>query len=61
MSILGALFIAGLNQGIWQKKEELHKLRKVDVTFKPRDDKVQSARDTLEKWKEAAERFKKWY
>uniref|UniRef100_A0A336KAQ0 Glycerol kinase 5 n=1 Tax=Culicoides sonorensis TaxID=179676 RepID=A0A336KAQ0_CULSO len=61
MTMLGTVFLAGLNEGIYKNKEELYKLNKIDVTFTPRPENVPRAKLGLERFKEAANRFKNWY
>lgn len=60
-SALGAMYMAGLNCGIWSTKRQLTELRKVDKTFAP--DGAQRAKrlKQMRAWERAVDRFKKWY
>uniref|UniRef100_A0A182TNN0 Glycerol kinase 5 n=1 Tax=Anopheles melas TaxID=34690 RepID=A0A182TNN0_9DIPT len=60
-SALGAMYMAGLNCGIWSTKRQLAELRKVDKTFAP--DGAQRAKrlKQMRAWERAVDRFKKWY
>ncbi|XP_063700283.1 putative glycerol kinase 5 [Culicoides brevitarsis] len=61
MTMLGTVFLAGLNEGIYKNKEELHQLNKIDVTFKPRPEFVKKAAAGLAQFREAGKRFGNWY
>lgn len=61
MTLLGTVFLAGLNEGVYKSKDELYQLNKIDVTFKPRPEFVQKAMKSLELFKEAGQRFGNWY
>ncbi|KOX80352.1 Putative glycerol kinase 5 [Melipona quadrifasciata] len=57
MSILGVAFVAGLQCGIWKRKEDVYKLRKVDRTFKPNILNRIRYRLLIPHWKRALEKF----
>uniref|UniRef100_A0A182QRJ9 Glycerol kinase 5 n=1 Tax=Anopheles farauti TaxID=69004 RepID=A0A182QRJ9_9DIPT len=60
-SALGAMFMAGLNAGIWSTKRQLMDVRKVEKTFNPNAaGRVQRLKQ-MRAWERAVERFKKWY
>lgn len=61
LSALGACFLAGLNTGVWQERDDLTKLRKVEKTFEPRKNKHEKAIAKMKSWERAIERFKGWY
>ncbi|XP_052860053.1 putative glycerol kinase 5 [Anopheles cruzii] len=58
---LGAMFMAGLNCGVWSSKQQLVEVRKVQKVFHPdeigRDKRLRQMRA----WERAVERFRKWY
>uniref|UniRef100_A0A240PKQ7 Glycerol kinase 5 n=1 Tax=Anopheles christyi TaxID=43041 RepID=A0A240PKQ7_9DIPT len=58
---MGAMFMAGLNCGIWNTKRQLMDVRKVGKTFFP--DVTQRAKrlKQIRAWERAVDRFKKWY
>lgn len=61
MTMLGTIFLAGLNEGIYKSRDELYQLNKIDVTFTPRPEFVPKAQASLERFKEAGNRFQNWY
>ncbi|KAG8338279.1 putative glycerol kinase 5 isoform X2 [Homalodisca vitripennis] len=60
MSAVGAAYLAGISAGVWKDKEEVMKLRKVDVSFMPKD-KNEKAEEKLNEWTRALDRFLHWY
>ncbi|XP_052894306.1 putative glycerol kinase 5 [Anopheles moucheti] len=58
---MGAMFMAGINCGIWNTKRQLIDVRKVEKKFSP--DMVQREKQLkqLRGWERAVDRFKKWY
>uniref|UniRef100_A0A1Y9IW38 Glycerol kinase 5 n=1 Tax=Anopheles minimus TaxID=112268 RepID=A0A1Y9IW38_9DIPT len=58
---MGAMFMAGLNCGIWNTKRQLIDVRKVEKKFSP--DVTQRAKQLkqMRGWERAVDRFKKWY
>ncbi|XP_066603652.1 putative glycerol kinase 5 [Prorops nasuta] len=61
MSIAGVGFIAGLQTGVWECKEDLIKFRKIDQTFKPNNEVRLGYEPVYSEWKRAIKRFGKWY
>ncbi|KAK9310819.1 hypothetical protein QLX08_000104 [Tetragonisca angustula] len=61
MSILGVAFLAGLQCGVWKSKEDVHKLRKIEKTFKPNVENMMRYRLMMNQWKQALQRFGRWY
>ncbi|KAK1133388.1 hypothetical protein K0M31_011202 [Melipona bicolor] len=61
MSILGVAFVAGLQCGVWKNKEDVCKLRKVETIFLPNVANKIRYRMTDVHWKQALERFGRWY
>ncbi|XP_017781360.1 PREDICTED: putative glycerol kinase 5 [Nicrophorus vespilloides] len=63
MSAMGAAFIAGLNQGIWDSAQDIIALRDVEKTYIPTThyEVVKRNRAELEKWTQVCHRFKTWY
>ncbi|XP_016069596.1 PREDICTED: putative glycerol kinase 5 isoform X5 [Miniopterus natalensis] len=60
MSCLGAASLAGLAVGFWTDKEELKKLRRSEVVFKPQK-KWQDYEVSMERWVRAVRRSMHWY
>ncbi|XP_053674228.1 putative glycerol kinase 5 [Anopheles nili] len=58
---LGAMFMAGLNCGIWSSKQQLMNARKVEKTFSPDPGRRQKQLKQMRAWERAVDRFKKWY
>lgn len=61
MSILGVAFFAGLEAGVWQSKEELTKVWRIDKKFTPNAENQTRYLPIIAQWKRAIERFGKWY
>ncbi|KAK1133389.1 hypothetical protein K0M31_011203 [Melipona bicolor] len=61
MSILGVAFVAGLHCGVWKNKEDVYKLRKVGKIFTPNIENKMRYLPMINHWKEALERFGRWY
>ncbi|KAM5279206.1 glycerol kinase 5 isoform 2-T2 [Hipposideros larvatus] len=60
MSCLGAAYLAGLAVGFWTDKEELKKLRKTEMVFKPQK-KWHEYEMSMENWVKAVKRSMNWY
>ncbi|KAH8379435.1 hypothetical protein KR009_004978, partial [Drosophila setifemur] len=60
-SIMGATYMAGINQGIWHDVEDLKCFRKVDRVFKPRPKVYDTISARMDKWSRAIARFSDWY
>ncbi|KAM9316423.1 glycerol kinase 5 [Gastrophryne carolinensis] len=60
MSALGAAFLAGLAVGIWSSKEELKKLRQMDILFEPQH-KFKDYEISMTGWELALQRCSNWY
>ncbi|XP_077204890.1 glycerol kinase 5 [Paroedura picta] len=60
MSCLGAAFLAGLAIGFWSDKEELKKLRQIDVVFKPQKGPKEYEL-AMSNWTKAVQRSLHWY
>ncbi|XP_036098968.1 putative glycerol kinase 5 isoform X2 [Molossus molossus] len=60
MSCFGAASLAGLALGFWSDKEELKKLRRSEVVFKPQK-KWQEYEGSMENWVRAVKRSMNWY
>lgn len=58
---LGAMFLAGLNVGIWHSKQELIDIRKIDRVFEPNAANKNKCLKSMRSWERAVERFKRWY
>ncbi|XP_029726294.2 putative glycerol kinase 5 [Aedes albopictus] len=58
---LGAMFLAGLNVGIWHSKQELIDIRKIDRVFEPNAANKNNCLKSMRSWERAVERFKRWY
>uniref|UniRef100_A0A240PPN5 Glycerol kinase 5 n=1 Tax=Anopheles epiroticus TaxID=199890 RepID=A0A240PPN5_9DIPT len=58
---LGAMFMAGLNCGIWTTKRQLMDVRRVERTFAPDVTQQMKRQKQMRAWGRAVERFKKWY
>ncbi|XP_065092993.1 putative glycerol kinase 5 [Ochlerotatus camptorhynchus] len=58
---LGAMFLAGLNVGIWRSKQELIDIRKIDRIFEPIASNKSKCFKSMRSWERAVERFKRWY
>ncbi|XP_011150642.1 putative glycerol kinase 5 isoform X2 [Harpegnathos saltator] len=61
MSILGSAFMAGLESGLWNSREEISQLQQMKKIFKPNKDICISYKNTIDQWKRAVDRFKNWY
>ncbi|XP_021931416.1 putative glycerol kinase 5 isoform X3 [Zootermopsis nevadensis] len=61
MTMLGAAFLAGLHGGVWQSKDELRVLRKVDRVFEPRGHVYEEYDSIFTLWSQALDRFLNWY
>ncbi|PNF42202.1 putative glycerol kinase 5 [Cryptotermes secundus] len=61
MTALGAAFLAGLYEGVWQSKDELRMLRQVDRVFEPRANVCEEYDSILTLWSQALHRFLDWY
>ncbi|XP_023288385.1 putative glycerol kinase 5 [Orussus abietinus] len=61
MPILGVAFLAGLQYGIWKKKEELLQFRHVEKIFVPCEERRKAYSTVFSEWKRALNRFKEWY
>ncbi|KAH0946986.1 hypothetical protein HN011_006730 [Eciton burchellii] len=59
MSIYGVAFLAGLQCGLWESREEVSELRRVDRVYKPNERSRLSR--SFNQWRRAVERFKNWY
>ncbi|XP_055631774.1 putative glycerol kinase 5 isoform X2 [Toxorhynchites rutilus septentrionalis] len=60
-SALGAMFLAGINVGIWHSKQELIDIRKVERIFEPNATNKNNCLRSMWRWERAVERFKRWY
>uniref|UniRef100_A0A1B6KQ55 Glycerol kinase 5 n=1 Tax=Graphocephala atropunctata TaxID=36148 RepID=A0A1B6KQ55_9HEMI len=60
MSAVGAAYLAGISAGIWKDKQEVVKLRKVEVCFTPKE-KNEMTEEKVKEWARALERFLHWY
>uniref|UniRef100_A0A1Y9H2M2 Glycerol kinase 5 n=1 Tax=Anopheles dirus TaxID=7168 RepID=A0A1Y9H2M2_9DIPT len=60
-SAMGAMFMAGLNAGVWSTKRQLMDVRKVAKTFSPNAAGRAQRLKQMRAWERAVERFKKWY
>uniref|UniRef100_A0A182IS65 Glycerol kinase 5 n=1 Tax=Anopheles atroparvus TaxID=41427 RepID=A0A182IS65_ANOAO len=58
---LGAMFMAGLNIGVWASKTQLLDVRKIEKIFIPDPARRQTQLRQMRAWQQAVERFKKWY
>ncbi|XP_058832742.1 putative glycerol kinase 5 [Topomyia yanbarensis] len=58
---LGAMFLAGLNVGIWRNKQELIHIRKIERIFQPNAANKRHCMISMQSWERAVERFKRWY
>uniref|UniRef100_A0A182M0E2 Glycerol kinase 5 n=1 Tax=Anopheles culicifacies TaxID=139723 RepID=A0A182M0E2_9DIPT len=58
---MGAMFMAGLNCGIWNTKRQLIDLRKVEKKFSPDANQRAKQLKQMRGWERAVDRFKKWY
>lgn len=61
LSALGVGFLAGLNTGVWNSRDELTKLRKVERIFVPNPNNYEKAMQKMKHWERAVDRFKGWY
>ncbi|XP_055322195.1 putative glycerol kinase 5 [Sitodiplosis mosellana] len=61
LSALGAGFLAGLRVGIWNTRDELVKLRKVERVFVPNESVYERSMNKMKNWERAVNRFKGWY
>lgn len=53
--------ILNIFPGIWSKKEDILKLRKIDKTFIPNKNIKVAYKNNIIEWKKAVEKFKDWY
>nr|XP_016926299.2 putative glycerol kinase 5 [Drosophila suzukii] len=60
-SIMGATFMAGINQGIWRDVEDLKCFRKVERIFEPRPKEYDTIANRMDKWSRTIARFSDWY
>ncbi|XP_060623775.2 putative glycerol kinase 5 isoform X1 [Anolis sagrei] len=60
MSCLGAAFLAGLAVGFWNDKEQLKKLIRPDMVFKPQKD-PEEYEPAMSNWIKAVQRSLSWY
>ncbi|XP_038121855.1 putative glycerol kinase 5 [Culex quinquefasciatus] len=60
-SALGAMFLAGLNVGIWLNKQELVDIRKIERVFQPNSANTARCLKSMRSWERAVDRFKLWY
>lgn len=60
-SVLGAAFVAGLNEGIWKNRNELLEFRKIDRIFTPAEHMKENYLFKMKDWERAVERLKGWY
>ncbi|XP_053687972.1 putative glycerol kinase 5 [Sabethes cyaneus] len=58
---LGAMFLAGLNVGIWHSKQELINIRRIDRIFQPNGANRSQCMRSMRSWERAVQRFKRWY
>uniref|UniRef100_A0A182RQ04 Glycerol kinase 5 n=1 Tax=Anopheles funestus TaxID=62324 RepID=A0A182RQ04_ANOFN len=58
---MGAMFMAGLNCGIWNTKQQLVDVRKVEKKFSPDMTQRTKQLKQMRGWERAVDRFKKWY
>ncbi|XP_035911931.1 putative glycerol kinase 5 isoform X1 [Anopheles stephensi] len=58
---MGAMFMAGLNCGIWNTKRQLNDVRKVERKFAPDVTQRATRLKQMRAWERAVDRFKKWY
>lgn len=56
---LGAIFLAGVNMGVWSTKNEIRRIRKVDQVFAPNPVNKLKLLRNMRYWEEAVERFKR--
>lgn len=61
LSALGAGFLAGLRVGIWNSRDELIKLRKIERVFVPNEGVHERSMIKMKNWERAVGRFKGWY
>ncbi|XP_016911627.1 putative glycerol kinase 5 [Apis cerana] len=61
ISILGIIFLTGLQCGVWKSKENIFKLRKVETIFMPNSENRERYRPIIAEWKRALQRLGKWY
>ncbi|XP_042314581.1 putative glycerol kinase 5 isoform X3 [Sceloporus undulatus] len=60
MSCLGAAFLAGLAVGFWNDKEQLKKLRRTEMVFKPQKE-PKEYEPAMSNWIKAVHRSLSWY
>ena len=60
-TLLGVGFLAGLNCGIWKRREDLIQFREIDKVFEPNFDQREKSLLRMRSWERAVERFRKWY
>ncbi|KAL0278744.1 UNVERIFIED_CONTAM: hypothetical protein PYX00_000474 [Menopon gallinae] len=61
MSVLGAVFLAGISAGVWETKSDLLSLRQVRKTFRPRERVNEDYAERVQLWQNAVNRFLRWY
>ncbi|KAH0624042.1 hypothetical protein JD844_007351, partial [Phrynosoma platyrhinos] len=60
MSCLGAAFLAGLAVGFWNDREQLKKLRRTEIVFKPQKE-PKEYEPAISNWIKAVQRSLSWY
>ena len=60
-SAFGVAFVSGLQNGIWNSKQDVLKLKKVNRSFYPDEVKRPSYLKKYKRWIEACHRFKNWH
>ena len=60
-SAFGVAFVSGLQNGIWNSKKDVLKLKKVNRSFYPDEIKRPSYLKKYKRWIEACHRFKNWH
>ncbi|XP_055682185.1 putative glycerol kinase 5 isoform X1 [Lutzomyia longipalpis] len=61
LSVLGTAFLAGLNAGIFQNRDELVRKRVVERVFHPQHEHSERIKGKFLRWQDAVERFRDWY
>ena len=62
MTVMGAIFVAGLTAGVWSSKEEILKFRKLDRKFQPVEGEArEEVMVGYRRWQQAVERSLQWY
>lgn len=59
MTVLGAVFLAGINMKLWTQAE-LYQFSKVEKSFVPDLQKTETLKKTLAQWKVATAHFSNW-